>query len=172
METVSNLGNEFSWYIRNLSRFFSQQDYTPCKLIFWPVLVIRQTCLFDKGYEERRLQPSRTLHPIHLFVVYLTTLFLAHTFHRSIDGDGSCGSLSGVHLEGLKLLNIINPDSRCHIQDSRWELPEFRSGTLHLQLIWTTCCVVYWYLCFSRTLCLHHQDRRDRPIILKMEAAC
>jgi hypothetical protein len=44
-------------------------------------------------------------------------LFLIHTLHRSVGRDGSCRSLSGVHLEGLKLLNIISPDSRCHIQD-------------------------------------------------------
>jgi hypothetical protein len=106
----------------------------------------------------------------YLFFVYLTTLFLPHTLHRSVDREGSCRSLSGVHLEGVKLLNIINPDSRCHIQDSSWEPPEFRSGTLQLEQIWTACCVVYWYLCFSGTLCLNHQNRRDRPIILKMKA--
>jgi len=54
----------------------------------------------------------------YLFVVYLTTLTLADTLHRSVDREGTCRSLSGVHLEGLKLLNIISPDSRCHIQDS------------------------------------------------------
>ena len=108
---------------------------------------------------------------IYLFVVYLTTLFLAHTLHRSVDREGNCRSLSGVHLEGLKLSNIINPDSRCHKQDSSWEPPECRSGMLQLELIWTSCCVVYCYLCSIGTLCLHHQDRRDRPLILKMEAA-
>jgi hypothetical protein len=47
LETVSDLGDEFSWCIRNLSRFFSQQDYTNVNLFsdqlfnsadvpFWP----------------------------------------------------------------------------------------------------------------------------------------
>jgi hypothetical protein len=114
---------------------------------------------------------GRSAPYIYLFV-YLNTFFLAHTLHRSVDREGSCRSLSGFHQEGIKLLNIINPDSRCHIQDSSCEPPEFRSGILKLELIWTARCVVYWYLFFSGTFCLHQQDRRDRPMILQVEAAC
>ena len=72
----------------------------------------------------------------------------------------------------LKLPNITSPDSRCHIQDSSWEPSEFRPGTLQFELTGTARCAVYWYLCYSGNLCLQHRDRRDRPVILKMEAAC